>query len=100
MSVVRVVIPFHLRNLARVDGELELEVSEPISVAAVVASIEAKYPMLAGTIREYGHGQRRKWLRFFACKEDISHESMDFLLPQPVRDGVEPLLIVGAIAGG
>ena len=100
MSRVKVVIPFHLRTLARVEGELELEVSEPVTVNSILDAVEGQYPMLRGTIREHISGRRRAWLRFFACKEDISHEPMDMALPEAVANGEEPLLIVGAIAGG
>ena len=100
MSRVKVVLPFHLRTLARVEGDLELEVAEPVTVNAILDAIVSQYPMLRGTIREHITGRRRAWLRFFACKEDISHEPMDLVLPEAVVNGVEPLLIVGAIAGG
>jgi hypothetical protein len=102
MSVrqLRVILPYHLRNLARVGEEVTLEVAEPVTVCAVLDALEACYPMLRGTIREYETGKRRAFLRFFCCEEDISHESMDTELPDAVADGREPLLIVGAIAGG
>lgn len=97
---VRVLLPYHLRNLARVDGEVTLELAGSVTVRAVLDALEARYPMLCGTIRDYGTGQRRPFLRFFACEEDLSHESMDAPLPDAVASGREPLLIIGAIAGG
>jgi hypothetical protein len=97
---VRVVLPYHLRNIAQVGAELSLEVAEPVTVCAVLDSLEARYPMLCGTIREYGTGKRRAFLRFFACEEDISHQSMDAELPEAVTEGLQALLIIGAIAGG
>jgi len=97
---VRVVLPYHLRNLARVGSEIELEVVGPVTVRTVVDAIEARYPMLLGTIRDHVTKERRPFLRFFACEEDLSHESIDAPLPDAVAEGKEPLLIVGAIAGG
>jgi molybdopterin synthase sulfur carrier subunit len=97
---VRVVLPYHLRNLARVGNEVELEIAGPVTVRSVVDAVEARYPMLMGTIRDHDTKQRRPFLRFFACKEDWSHESIDAELPKEVAEGREPLLIVGAIAGG
>ena len=97
---VRVVLPYHLRNLARVGNEIELEIAGPVTVRSVVDAVEARYPMLLGTIRDHDTKQRRPFLRFFACKEDWSHESIDAELPKEVAEGREPLLIVGAIAGG
>jgi hypothetical protein len=97
-------LPYHLRNLARVGAEVELEVQleagAPVTIARVLDVLEARYPMLKGTIREYETGKRRAFLRFFACEEDWSNEGMDFELPRAVVDGKEPLLIMGAIAGG
>ena len=98
--VIRVVLPYHLRMLARVDGEVALEVEAPVTVRRVLDALEARYPMLRGTIREYGTEQRRAFLRFFACEEDWSLEPMDAGLPAAVAKGKEPLLIIGAIAGG
>ena len=100
MRHVRVVLPYHLRNLAHVGSEIELEVAGPVSVRSVVDAIEARYPMLLGTIRDHGTKQRRPFLRFFACEEDLSHDPPDAALPEAVVEGKEPLLIVGAIAGG
>jgi sulfur-carrier protein len=97
---VRVALPYHLRNLAKIDGEATLSVAEPVSVRTVLDALEAGYPMLRGTIRDYGTLQRRPFLRFFACEEDLSLQSPDTPLPEPVARGDEPLLIIGAIAGG
>ena len=98
--MIRVVLPFHLRNLARVDGEVKLEVAEPVTVRAVLDALEARFPTLRGTIRDHVTLERRPFLRFFACEEDLSHESPDAPLPEAVASGAEPLLIIGAIAGG
>jgi sulfur-carrier protein len=100
VHTVRVQIPYHLRNLARVEGEFALEVSEPVTIRAVLDALEARYPMLCGTIREHDTLKRRAFLRFFACEEDLSHESPDTLLPDAIASGREPFLIIGAIAGG
>ena len=97
---VRVCLPFHLRNLAQVGAEISLDVAAPVSIASVLDALEARYPMLRGTIREYETGKRRAFLRFFACSEDLSHDPLDKPLPEDVAAGREPLLIVGAIAGG
>jgi sulfur-carrier protein len=97
---VRVALPFHLRNLAGVGNEIELEIAGPVTVRSVVDAIEARYPTLVGTIRDHATQQRRPFLRFFACEEDLSHDSVDQPLPEAVAEGKEPLLIVGAIAGG
>jgi sulfur-carrier protein len=99
-SKVRVAIPYHLRNLARVEGDVLLEVAPPVTLRAVLDALEARYPMLRGTIRDYGTGQRREFLRYFACEEDWSLASPDAELPEAVATGKEPLLILGAIAGG
>ena len=98
--MVRVVLPQHLRTLAGVNAEVLLEVDAPVTAGRVLDALEARYPMLKGTIREYGTGQRRAYMRFFACEEDWSHEGMEAELPAAVAEGKEPLLIVGAIAGG
>lgn len=98
--MVRVALPYHLRTLAKVDGDVLIEVFAPVTLRAVLDALEARYPMLRGTIRDYETGQRRAFLRFFACAEDISLESPDTELPEAVARGVEPLLIIGAIAGG
>jgi hypothetical protein len=97
---IRVILPYHLRNLAHVGPEVALKVVEPVTMRRVLDALEAAYPMLRGTIREYETGQRRAFLRFFACEEDWSHESVDVWLPRAVAEGKEPLLIIGAIAGG
>ena len=98
--MIRVVLPPHLRALARVRGEVELEVAGPATQRSVLDALEARYPMLRGTIREHVTQQRRPFLRFFACGEDLSHKLPDAPLPDEVASGAEPLLIIGAIAGG
>jgi sulfur-carrier protein len=97
---IRVVLPAHLRTLARVNGEVKVDVSGPVTVAAVLDALEATYPMLRGTIRDQVSRQRRPFLRFFACEEDLSHDPADRPLPDAVANGAEPLLVVGAMAGG
>ena len=98
--MIRVELPTHLRTLAKVDGEVRLEVEGPVTLRSVLDAVEALYPMLEGTIREHGTLKRRPFLRFFACAEDISHRSPDELLPKAVAEGNEPLLVIGAVAGG
>jgi hypothetical protein len=98
--MIRVVLPFHLRTLARVDGEVTLEVNGPVTQRAILDALEARYPMLCGTIRDHVTQQRRAFVRFFACEEDLSHESPDAPLPEAVASGAEPFLVIGAIAGG
>jgi hypothetical protein len=98
--MIRVVLPFHLRNLARVDGDVELEVAAPVTIRAVVDALEARYPALRGTIRDHDTLKRRPFVRFFACKEDLSLVPPDTPLPEAVMRGAEPFLIVGAMAGG
>jgi molybdopterin synthase sulfur carrier subunit len=98
--MVRVILPPHLRNLAQVRGDVELEVASPVTQRTVLDALEARYPMLRGTIRDHGTQIRRPFLRFFACEEDLSHESPDAPLPDMVAAGTEPLIILGAIAGG
>ena len=98
--MIRVVLPYHLRNLARVDGEVTLQIQGPVTQRAVLDALEAGYPMLRGTIRGHLTDQRRPFLRFFACEQDLSHELPDAPLPAAVATGVEPFLIVGAMAGG
>jgi sulfur-carrier protein len=98
--MIRVELPAHLRTLAGIKGEVTLDVTGPVTVRSVLDVLEAKYPMLEGTIREHGTGKRRAFLRFFACEEDLSHQSPDALLPESVATGKEPLLVIGAIAGG
>ena len=99
-TMIRVVLPFHLRNLVRVDGEVELAVSAPVTIRAVVDALEARYPVLRGTIRDHGTLKRRPFVRFFACKEDLSLEPPETPLPDEVVNGAEPFLIIGAMAGG
>ncbi|MDQ6741798.1 MAG: MoaD/ThiS family protein [Candidatus Dormibacteraeota bacterium] len=98
--MIRVVLPTHLRTLAGVDGELELDVEGPVTQRSVLDAVEARYPMLRGTIRDHVTQNRRPFVRFFACQEDLSHESLDTPLPQPVVTGAEPFIVVGAMAGG
>jgi sulfur-carrier protein len=98
--MIRVELPHHLRSLARVDGEVKLQIHGPVTQRAVLDALEAGYPMLRGTIRGHLTQQRRPFLRFFACDQDLSHEQPDALLPGPVATGAEPFLIVGAMAGG
>ena len=98
--MIRVVLPFHLRTLARVNGELALEVPSPVTIGAVLDRLEAQYPVLCGTIRDHGTLKRRAFVRFFVCKEDWSHEPVGTALPEVVTNGEEPFLIVGAMAGG
>ncbi len=98
--MIRVVIPPHLRTLAHVTGEVQLEIEGRVTQRSVLDALEARYPMLRGTIRDHVTQQRRPFLRFFACEEDLSHESPDSALPEAVANGTEPFLIIGAIAGG
>ena len=99
-SVVRVILPAHLRKLARVDGEVALDVEGGVTQRSVLDALEARYPMLRGTIRDQVTQRRRPFVRFFACEEDLSHESPDTPLPDAVAAGSEPFLVVGAMAGG
>jgi hypothetical protein len=98
--MIRVILPAHLRTLARVGGEVELELEGAATQRLLLDSLEARYPMLRGTIRDHVTQQRRPFVRFFGCGEDLSHESPDAVLPAAVRSGEEPFLLVGAIAGG
>jgi molybdopterin converting factor small subunit len=98
--MIRIVLPAHLRTLARVDGEVKVAVAEPVTLRAALDALEATYPVLRGTIRDQVTQQRRAFLRFFACEQDLSHESPDTPLPAAVVTGAEPLLVVGAMAGG
>ena len=98
--MIRVILPAHLRTLAHVGGEVVLEVKGQASQRSVLDALEASYPMLRGTIRDHSTQQRRPFLRFFACEQDLSHESPDAPLPEAIQSGVEPFLILGAIAGG
>jgi hypothetical protein len=98
--MIRIILPFHLRNLAHVGSEVTLEVEAPATLRSVLDTLEARYPMLRGAIRDHDTQQRRPFLRFFACEEDLSHESPDAPLPDAVASGKEPLIVIGAIAGG
>jgi sulfur-carrier protein len=98
--MVRVILPFHLRNLAHVGNEVEIEVAGPVTQRAVLDALEARYPMLRGAIRDHETLQRRAFLRYFACEEDLSHEPPDTPLPEAVASGKEPFIVIGAIAGG
>ena len=98
--MIRVLLPFHLRTLARVDGEVQLQVEEPVTLGSVLDVLEARFPALCGTIRDHGTRRRRPFVRFFACQEDLSLEPPDYPLPVPVTTGAEPFLIIGALAGG
>ena len=98
--MVRVMLPFHLRNLAGVGSEVQLDVAAPVTQRTILDALEAKYPTLRGTVRDHGTGKRRPLVRFFACEEDVSLESPDAALPDAVATGKEPFFIIGAIAGG
>ncbi len=98
--MIRLQLPAHLRTLAQVSGEVTLDVAAPVTLASILDALEARYPTLQGTIRDHVTKKRRPFVRFFACQEDLSHEATDALLPTAVAEGSEPLLIVGAIAGG
>jgi len=98
--MIRVVLPAHLRTLARIDGEVELDVTGQVTQCSVLDALETRYPVLRGTIRDHDGGRRRAFIRFFACEQDLSHEQPDAPLPQAVATGSEPYLIVGAMAGG
>jgi hypothetical protein len=99
-AVIRVKLPAHLRRLAEVEGEVGLDVAPPVTLAAVLDALEERHPVLRGTIRDHGTHRRRAFVRFFACEEDLSHDSPDQSLPAAVVAGSEPLLVVGAMAGG
>ena len=98
--MIRVILPYHLRNLAHVGSEVTLEVPAPVTANSVLDALEAKYPMLRGTIRDHVTKERRAFLRFFACEQDLSHDSPDAPMPEDVVSGKEPFLVIGAIAGG
>jgi len=98
--MIRIVLPFHLRKLARVDGEVQLNVEGPITQGSVLDALEAEYPVLRGTIRDHVTKKRRAFVRFFACEQDLSHEAPDTLLPDAVATGAETFIVLGAIAGG
>ena len=98
--MIRVVLPAHLKALARAGDEVQFEIDEAVTMSAVVSAIEARYPMLLGTIRDRTTHKRRPFIRYFACERDLSHDSPDTLLPVPIANGTEPLLIIGAMSGG
>jgi sulfur-carrier protein len=98
--MIRVVLPWHLRNLARVEGEVQIQVVGPVTLGAVLSGLESNYPVLRGTMRDHSTLKRRPFIRFFANKEDFSHESLETLLPDSIAAGQEPFLVVGAMAGG
>ena len=98
--MIRVILPTHLRTLAHVGSEVTLDVSPPVTVRSVLDALEARYPMLRGAIRDHGTLERRPFLRFFACEEDLTHQPPDAPLPEAVISGKEPFLVIGAIAGG
>lgn len=98
--MVRVIIPYHLKSLAQISGEVELDIAAPVTLRAALDALEVRYPMLRGTIRDHTTGKRRDFIRFFACEQDFSNEPPDTPLPDAVANGAEPLLVVGAIAGG
>jgi hypothetical protein len=97
---MRVVLPYHLRTLARIEGEVDLDVASPVTVGGVLDALETRFPVLRGTVRDHDTLKRRPFVRFFACKEDMSLEPMDTPLPEEVINGKEPFLIIGAMAGG
>ena len=98
--MIRVELPSHLRTLARVDGDVEVQVDGEVTIRSVLDALENRYPMLRGAIRDHSTGQRRPFIRFFACEQDLSHQPHDVPLPEAVAKGTEPLLVIGAIAGG
>jgi sulfur-carrier protein len=98
--MIRVVLPAHLRSLAKISGEVQLEVGSPVTQRAVLDALEGRYPMLCGTLRDHVTLQRRPFVRFFACEQDLSNDPPDTLVPDEVRSGKEPFLVVGAVAGG
>jgi molybdopterin synthase sulfur carrier subunit len=99
-KMIRVLLPYHLRNLARVSGEVELDLKAPVTIGSILNQIEAGYPMLRGTIRDHVTLRRRPFIRFFACEHDLSNETVETVLPEPIATGAEPFMIIGAIAGG
>src|SRR5580765_1644636 len=98
--MIRVLLPTHLRTLARVNGEVQLDVKPPITLGSVLDAVEDQFPVLRGTIRDHGTLRRRPFVRFFACQQDLSHEPPNAPLPEPIISGAEPFLIIGAMAGG
>jgi hypothetical protein len=99
-ATIRIILPYHLRNLAGVSGEVALPVDAPVTIGAALDTLEARYPNLRGTIRDHGTLKRRPFIRYFACREDLSHEPPETPLPEAVIGGTEPLMIIGAMAGG
>ena len=100
ITMIRVILPYHLRNLAHVGSEVTLDVPPPVTINSVLDALEARYPMLCGTIRDHVTKERRAFLRFFACEQDLSHDPPDTPLPEEIVSGKEPFLVIGAIAGG
>jgi hypothetical protein len=100
MKTIRIVLPYHLRVLAGITGEIQLEVEPPVTQHTVLSALEARYPMLRGTVRDHVTHKRRAFIRFYACEQDLSHEEPDVPLPEAVATGKEPYLVIGAIAGG
>jgi len=98
--MIRVVLPPHLRTLAKVNGELQLQVTEPVTQRTIIDALETNYPVLRGTIRDHGTLRRRPFVRFFACEQDVSHNSPDAVLPEAIATGAEPFFVIGAIVGG
>ena len=98
--MIRIILPYHLRNLARVDGEVTLEVKGAVTINSVLDALETKYPMLAGTVRDHGTKKRRPFLRFYACKEDLSLDPPEKPLPEDIASGREPFMVIGSVAGG
>ena len=98
--MIRVLLPTHLRTLAQVDGEVQLDVRAPVTLGSVLDAVEDRFPVLRGTIRDHGTLRRRPFVRFFACQQDLSHEPAETPLPEPVANGAEPFLVIGAMAGG
>jgi hypothetical protein len=98
--MIHVMLPAHLRTLARIDGDLELDLDGPVTLGALLDAVEERYPVLRGTIRDHATLKRRAFVRFYACQQDLSHEPADHLLPDVVANGEEPFLIIGAMAGG
>ena len=98
--MIRVTLPYHLRNLAKAESEVQLDVQAPVTIGAILDALESRYPVLRGTIRDHGTLRRRPFIRYFACKEDLSNEPATTEIPGPVANGAEPFMIVGAMAGG
>jgi hypothetical protein len=98
--MIRVQLPYHLRVLGKITGDVELDVQNPVTLGSILDAMESRYPMLRGTLRDHGSGARRPMIRFYACEQDLSNESFDAAVPDAVAAGAEPLLVVGAIAGG